>query len=70
MKGHTVNKHKNSPDTFNEYFLPIAECITQSIKNRDTESSNDNKNLTYYLSRISDNPFPNITFKETTTREI
>jgi hypothetical protein len=70
MKGHTVNKHENSPDTFNEYFLPIAECITQSIKNRHTESSNDNKNPTYYLSRISDNPFPNITFKKATTREI
>jgi hypothetical protein len=70
MKGHTVNKHENFPDTFNAYFLSIAECITQSNKNRDIESLNNSKNLTYYLPRISDNPFPNIKFKKTTTREI
>jgi hypothetical protein len=68
-KTHTVSKHHNSPDTYNDYFLSIAEQITQKIKSTDIDDSNDN-NLTYYLSRISKIPFPNIIFQHTTTREI
>jgi hypothetical protein len=32
MKGHTVNKHENSPETFNEYFLSIAELSRRALK--------------------------------------
>jgi hypothetical protein len=42
----------------------------QSIRHSDTEDTSDNKNPTYYLSQISHNPFPNITFNNTSTKEI
>jgi hypothetical protein len=31
---------------------------------------NDNKNPMYYLSKLSNNPFPNIKFNNTSTKEI
>jgi hypothetical protein len=42
----------------------------QSIKHSDTEDTSDNKNPTYCLSKISHNPFPNIKFNNTSTKEI
>ncbi|PNF37508.1 hypothetical protein B7P43_G14331 [Cryptotermes secundus] len=67
---HTASKHENSPDAFNDYFLTIAEHIAQKIKNRDTGSSMGTKNISHYLSRMSEIPFPDIKFKNTTTIEI
>jgi hypothetical protein len=69
LKGHTVSNYKNSPDTFNDHFLSIAEKIMQSIRHSDTEDTSDNKNPMYYLSIISHNPFPNIKFNNTSTKE-
>jgi hypothetical protein len=40
----------------------------QSISHSDTEDTSDNKNPTYYLSKISHNPFHNIKF--TSSKEI
>jgi hypothetical protein len=57
--------YKNSPDSFNDHFLSIAERIMQSIGHSDTESTNANKNPMYYMSKISHNPFPNIKFNNT-----
>jgi hypothetical protein len=62
--------YKNSPDSFNDHFLSIAERIMQSVRHTDTESTNANKNPMYYMSKISHNPFPNIKFSNTSTREI
>jgi hypothetical protein len=59
-----------SPDAFNNNFLSIADKIMQIIRQSDTEDTSDNKNLTYYLSNISHNPFPNIKFNNTSTKEI
>jgi hypothetical protein len=42
----------------------------QSIRYSDTEDASDNKNPMYYLSKISHNPFPNIKFNNTSTKEI
>jgi hypothetical protein len=42
----------------------------QSIRHSDTEDSSNNKNPTYYLSKISHNPFPNIKCNNTSTEEI
>jgi hypothetical protein len=42
----------------------------QSIRRSDTEDTNDNRNPTYYLSKITHNPFPNIKFNNTSTKEI
>jgi hypothetical protein len=33
----------------------------QNIRHSDTEDTNDNKDPTYWLSKISHNPFPHIT---------
>jgi hypothetical protein len=42
----------------------------QSIRHSDTESTNANRNPMYYMSKISHNPFPNIKFNNTSTKEI
>jgi hypothetical protein len=70
LNGHTVSNYENSPDTFNDHFLSIAEQIIQSIRHSDTEYTNDNKNPMHYLSKISPNPFPNIKCNNTSTKEI
>jgi hypothetical protein len=57
-----VSNYENSPDTFNDHFLSIAEKIMQNIIHSDTEDTNDNKNPMYYSSKISHNLFPNIKF--------
>jgi hypothetical protein len=65
-----VTQHyENSPDSFNDHFLSTAERILQSIRHSDSESTGDNKNPMYYMSKISHNPFPNITFNNTSTKE-
>jgi hypothetical protein len=69
-KGQTISNYENSPDTFNDHFLSVAEKIVQSIRHSDTEETSDNKNPTYYLSKISHNPFPNIKFNNTSIKDI
>jgi hypothetical protein len=61
--------YENSPDSFNDHFLSIPERIMQSIGHSDTESTNASKNPVYYMSKISHNPFPNIKFNNTSTKE-
>jgi hypothetical protein len=70
LNGHTGSNYENSPDAFNDHFLSVAEKIVQSIRHSDTEDTSDNKNPMYYLSKISHNPFPNIKFNNTSTKEI
>jgi hypothetical protein len=70
LKGQTVSNYENSLDTFNDNFLSTAEKIVQSIRHSDTKDTSDNKNPMYYLSKISHNPFPNIKFNNTSTKEI
>jgi hypothetical protein len=60
LKGHIVSKYENSPHTFNNNFLSVAEKIVQSISCSDTKGTNDNRNPIYYLSKTFHNPFPNI----------
>jgi hypothetical protein len=64
------SNYENSPDTLNDQFLSAAEKIMQSSKHSDTEDTSDNKNPTYYLSKIPHNPFPNIKCNNTSTKEI
>jgi hypothetical protein len=61
LKGH---------DTFNDHFLSLAEKIMQNIRHCYTDDTSDNKDPTYYLSKISHNPFPNIKCNNTSTKEI
>jgi hypothetical protein len=41
----------------------------QSIRHSDTGDTSDNKNPMYYLSKTPQNPFPNIKFNKTSTKE-
>jgi hypothetical protein len=69
LKSSHIN-YENSPDSFNDHFLSIAERIMQSIRHSDTASTSTNKNPMYYMSKIFHNPFPNIKFNNTSTKEI
>jgi Notch-like protein len=42
----------------------------QSIRHSNTEKTSDNKNPMYYLSKTTHNPFPDIKFNNTSTKEI
>jgi hypothetical protein len=65
LKGHTViMKILLAPLMINSW------KIVQSIRHSDTEDTSDNKNPSYYFLKISHNPFPNIKFNNTSTKEI
>jgi gas vesicle protein len=70
QKDHTVNIYENSSDAFNDYFSSVVEKIMQSIRQNETESSSDNIKPVQYLSTTFQNPFPDIKFKNTSTKEI
>jgi hypothetical protein len=48
----------------------LCDTTGTYIRHSDTESTNANKNPMYYMSKISHNPFPNIKFNNTSTKEI
>jgi hypothetical protein len=52
-------------DSFQNYFLSTADKIISNINNEDIENSN----CIDYLYRVFNNPFPNIIFDRTMTRE-
>jgi hypothetical protein len=69
-KGQIVSTYENSPDTFNDHFLSISEKVMQNIRHSDTEDTSDKKNSTYYLSKISHNPFSNINFNNNQLKKL
>jgi hypothetical protein len=69
LKSSHIN-YENSPVSFNDHFLSIAGRNMQSIRHSDTESTNANNNPTYYMSKMSHNPIPNMKFNNTSTGEI
>jgi chloramphenicol O-acetyltransferase len=60
------SKYQNSLETFNKYFLSVADEIIQDIKKK----VNNKEDLECYLSKLSQTDFPNIKFKNTSTKEI
>jgi exonuclease III len=68
-KEHTFNKYHNSSEAFNKYFLSAAEKIIQD-NSSNVKDPNDNIDPKYYLSKSFQNPFPSITFKNTSTNEV
>ena len=64
-----MNDYHNSPEAFNIFFLTINENIIKTIRsnkqNHDTYNSPN-----YYLSNQPHRAFPNINFKNTSTKEI
>jgi hypothetical protein len=65
-----ANKHQNSPDTFNYYFLSIANKITCDIRYKNSKDGKNYKNPTHYLANLFHKPFPDIQFNNTSTKEI
>jgi hypothetical protein len=59
--------HQVITDSFQSHFLSIADKIVSNINNN--EDIND-INCSDYLYKAFKNPYPNITFDRTTTKEI
>jgi len=54
----STNKYHNSPDTFNKYFLSIADKITCDIKYKNSKGGKTYTSPTHYLTKLSTNLFP------------
>jgi hypothetical protein len=65
-----TNKYQNSPDTFNKYFLSIAERITHDIRYKNSKSYNIYKSPKHYLAKLFHKQFPSIQYNNTATKEI
>jgi hypothetical protein len=68
-----VSNHQQvNPDSFNNYFLSVAVKITQNIKNSNNivDSNSSNNTVMHYLLQSFRNPFPQIKFNSSSTKEI
>jgi len=65
----TTTNYRNSPVAFNNYFLTISENIMKNIRSN-KQSHDTYNNLNYYLMNQPHRAFPNINFKNTSTKEI
>ena len=64
-----MTDYHNSPEAFNKFFLTIRENIIKNIRsNKQNHDTYNNPN--YYLSNQPHRAFPNINFKNTTTKKI
>lgn len=65
-----TNENKNSSESFNKYFLSVAEEIIQDIRSNNKKCSNNEEDIKCYMTKSFPNSFPNIKLKYTSTREI
>jgi hypothetical protein len=65
-----VDNYQVISDSFNNYFLPVAEEITDKIKCNYKIDSNDNRNHRHYMLQSLTNTFPNIKFSNASSKEI
>jgi exonuclease III len=68
-KDHIRNKYYNSPEAYNKYFLSVAEKIIQGIS-INIKDSNTNIDPKCYLNKSFQNPFHNITVKNSSSKEV
>ena len=66
----STNKYHNSPDTFNKYFLSIADKITCHIKYKNSKGSKTYTSPTHYLTKLFHKLFLSIQFNNTSTKQI
>ena len=66
----TINSYQNSPEVFNKYSLSVTKNNTYDNRCDNKQGYNINKNPKYCLSKLYHKPFPNIKFKNTSTKEI
>jgi len=69
LDGNTINDCQEIANSFNKYFLNIAES-TNSKQNEPSSHNPENITPLHYLIQSFKNPFPNINLKTTSTREI
>jgi hypothetical protein len=71
IEGKKVTDQQTIVDTFNEYFITIAENVKRQIKNN---FINDDTNImvshTRFMEQAFTNPYPSMKWKNTTTEEI
>ena len=64
----TIN-HEDTPEAFNNYFLTISENITKNISSNGLINNTSNT-PNYHSLNGPPRPFPNISFKNTSAKEI
>ena len=65
----STNNFQNISNSFNNHFLSIADTIIANITNN-SKFNESNLNPLEYLLQIFNNPFPNIGYSFTSTKEI
>ncbi|PNF42587.1 hypothetical protein B7P43_G03095, partial [Cryptotermes secundus] len=69
-KGKICNTVQINSSNFNNYFLNVADNITQKISSQFTSDTDSNNKYKYYLNLAAKGPFPKIIFNNKTTKEI
>jgi hypothetical protein len=64
-----MTNYHNSPEDFNNYFLTVSKNITKNIR-FNNQNHNTYNSPNYYLSNQPGTVFPNISFKNTSAKEI
>jgi hypothetical protein len=70
LNGHTTSEYENTHDTSIKYFSSIAGKIIQNIKFSNIKGTNNNINRKCYLSKLPNNSFSNLKFKNASIKEI
>jgi hemerythrin-like domain-containing protein len=71
VDGKKIIDQQSIADTFNEYFVTIAENIRKQIRYTYTRlNNNDVDNHIQFINHTFDNPFPNMENKYSTIKEI
>ena len=66
----TINNSQIDSETFNKYFLRIAERITQNVSNNGNIKVNNIQNSIQMMTEIFGKPFPKIRLTNTITNEL
>ena len=71
MKVKKITDQQTVAETFNEYFVAIAENVNIQSKNNLINDDNDNMDIhTHFMKQVFNTPYPGMECKCTTTKEI
>jgi hypothetical protein len=68
MEGNLINNQQTIANYFNNYFLTVADKVTNNIK--DDKTSSNYNNFTHCRNRNSKPPYPDMKIKHTTPSEL
>jgi hypothetical protein len=70
VQGKKIIDQQSIAETFNEYFVSLAERIRRQMRNTHLHVNNNGVDShTHFIEQAFDNPFPNIECKYTTRKE-